>query len=134
MSEHKESLLTGKIIGIAMKVHTALGPGFQEKIYHKALIHQLTDEGYNAEYEKEFNVVYNGRVVGNFRVDLLVNNKVIIELKAVTGEMPKLFQTQTISYLKASSIEIGLLLNFGNQSLEIKRFGNYHDYIHNTSV
>lgn len=61
-------------------------------------------------------------------MDLIVNNKIIVELKAVSGEIQKIFQTQTVSYLKASGLEVGLLINFGNPSLEIKRFGNYKNY------
>ncbi len=125
---YKESDLTRRIIGVAMKIHQEIGPGFPEKIYHQAMILALQDESAQFESEKEFDVFYVKRWVGTFRVDLLVENKVIVELKAVCGEMPDLFKTQTISYLKASGIEVGLLINFGNRNLEIKRLAHYHDY------
>jgi GxxExxY protein len=125
---YKESDLTEKIIGIAMKVHRGIGPGFQERVYHQGMILALQDEQMVFESEKEFDVLYLGRWVGTFRVDLLVVGKIIIELKSVCGEMSDLFKTQLISYLKASGIEIGLLINFGNRKLEIKRLAHYHNY------
>jgi GxxExxY protein len=72
--------------------------------------------------------VFQNRKIGTFRVDEVVEDLIIVELKAVCGEMPKLFHTQTISYLKASNKEVGLLINFGNRELEIKRFAHYHSY------
>jgi len=125
---YKESDLTQKIIGIAMKIHLEIGPGFQERIYHQAMIIALDKEGLLVESEKEFDIYFEGTRVGTFRADLIIENKVIVELKAVVGEMPKIFQTQIISYLKASNIEIGLLINFNNQSLEVKRLANYKNY------
>ncbi len=125
---YKESDLTRKIIGLAMKVHREIGPGFQERIYHQALIVALKNNNSVFESEKEFNVKFQNVLVGNFRSDLVVENKVILELKAVVGEMPKLFYTQTISYLKASGLEVALLINFGNPSLEVKRFANYKNF------
>lgn len=125
---YKESDLTKKIIGLAMQVHNEIGPGYQESIYHNAMIIVLEKEGYVFETEKEVDVFFQEKLVGSFRLDLLIENKVVVELKAVVGEMPKIFKTQTISYLKASAVEIGLLINFGNPSLEIKRLARYHNY------
>jgi len=125
---YKEEELTRKIIGVAMRVHSAIGPGFQERIYQNAMEYVLRGDGLFLESEKEFDILFEGVWVGTFRLDLVVNGRVIVELKAVVGEMPKLFQTQTISYLKASKLEVGLLINFGNQSLEIKRLANYKDF------
>ncbi|MFZ2189901.1 MAG: GxxExxY protein [Candidatus Magasanikiibacteriota bacterium] len=125
---YKESELTRKIIGVAMKIHREIGPGFQERIYHKAMIVALESEGLIVESEKQFDIKYQNIWVGTFQLDLVVNNKVVVELKALSGEIPKLFQTQTISYLKASKLEVGLLINFCNPSLEIKRFANYKNY------
>ncbi|MBU2541998.1 GxxExxY protein [Patescibacteria group bacterium] len=125
---YKESDLTQKIIGIAMRIHCEIGPGFQEKIYHRAMMIALENDGMIIESEKEYNINFENIKVGVFRADLVVENKVIIELKAVVGEMPKIFQTQTISYLKASGLEVGLLINFNNQSLEVKRLANYKNY------
>jgi len=121
MENYEHDELTKKIIGCCFKVHTALGPGFIEKIYAKALQHQLTKENISFEYEREFNVFFDEQLVGKFRCDLFVENKVIVELKSVTGYIPKLFQDQVLSYLKASNVKTGLLINFGNPSCEIKR-------------
>ena len=90
---YKESDITGRIIGLAMKVHREIGPGFQEKIYNKALIVALENDGLNVESEKEFNVTFQNVRVGNFRMDLVIENKIVVEFKAVAGEMPKLFYT-----------------------------------------
>ena len=125
---YKEGNLTGKIIGLAMKVHSGVGPGFQERVYHQAMITALEHSGLIYESEKEFDVIFMDTWAGTFRADLVAENKVIVELKAVVGEMNKLFHTQTISYLKASGMEVGLLINFGNKSLEVKRFANYKNY------
>lgn len=114
--------LTHKIIGCCYEVHKELGPGFLEKIYARALILQFSKENLKFEYEKEFTVLFQGQSVGKFRCDFLVENKIIVELKSVTGIMPKLFQSQVISYLKASKVKTGLLINFGNTSCEVKRF------------
>lgn len=113
--------LTEKIIGCCYEVHRSLGPGFNEKIYAKALQYQLTLEHLRFEFEKEFNVFFKDQPIGKFRCDLFVENTVIIELKSVTGYMPALFKSQVLSYLKASKVKTGLLINFGNPSCEIKR-------------
>lgn len=125
---YKESELTGKIIGHAMDVHRQLGPGFKESIYHTALFQILAKNKFEVESEKKFDVYFDNNIIGNFRVDLYVENKIIVELKAVSGEIPALFKTQVVSYLKASKTEVGLLINFGNSSIDIKRFGNYKNY------
>ena len=118
--ENKD-FLTEQIIGCCFKVHKELGPGFPEKIYHKALIISL--KGKNLEYNSEeiVDVLYNKKKVGNFRVDLIVQSKVIVELKALTGNIPAIFEYQLISYLRASGLKVGLLVNFGNKSCQIKR-------------
>ena len=121
MANFEEDEITKKIIGCCFKVHSTLGPGFIEKIYAKALQYQLKKENLSFEYEKEFNVFFDEQLVGKFRCDLFVENAIIVELKSVTGFIPKLFQNQLLSYLKASNIKTGLLINFGNSSCEIKR-------------
>jgi GxxExxY protein len=113
--------LTRKIIGCCFEVHNILGPGFLEKIYVNALKIKLKQNGLSFESEKEFIVEFENIIIGKFRCDLLIENKVIVELKSVTGYQPKLFQNQLISYLRASKIKTGLLINFGNTSCEIKR-------------
>jgi len=117
--EHDE--LTEKIIGCCYEVHRSLGPGFIEKIYAKALHHQLMLENLSFVAEKEFNVIFKDQFVGKFRCDFFIEDKVIIELKSVTGYIPVLFKSQLLSYLKASKVKTGLLINFGNPSCEVKR-------------
>lgn len=119
--EFENDALTEKIIGCCFKIHTELGPGFPERIYAKALHLELRKENVTFQQEREFDVNYSGQRIGKFRCDLLVEEKVIVELKAVTGIWPKLFQSQILTYLKASKIKTGLLINFGNTSCEIKR-------------
>lgn len=122
MAGFENDELTAKIIGCCFEVHKSLGPGFAERIYSKALQIQLYDSGLQCEWEKDFEVYFKNQLVGKFRCDFLVEGKVIIEIKAVTGPfIPKLFHKQLLSYLKASQIKTGLLINFGNTSCEVKR-------------
>ena len=121
MGNFEHDPLTQKIIGCCYAVHGALGPGFNERIYSNALQKQLTGEFLSFVAEKEFNVFFKNELVGKFRCDLFIENQVIVELKSVTGFIPKLFQNQLLSYLKASNVKTGLLINFGNPSCEIKR-------------
>ena len=113
--------LTERIIGCCFKVHTTLGPGFNEKTYHNALKLSFDQEGLRYQTEKEFKVFYLNTLVGNFRADLLVEDKVIVEIKALSGNIPAVFEYQLLSYLRASGIHIGLLVNFGNKSCQVKR-------------
>ena len=116
--EHRE--LTQAIIGCAMTVHRTLGPGFLESVYQNALAHELTKAGLRVECQKSIRVVYDGIPVGEFYADMLVEDCVLIENKAmqtlVIGH-----EMQLINYLAATGIEVGLLLNFGAPSLQIKR-------------
>jgi len=121
MADFERDELTKKIIGCCFEVHRALGPGFNEKIYAKALEHQSALEYLNFIAEKEFNVIFKDQFVGKFRCDIFVEGKVIVELKSVTGFIPKLFKSQVLSYLKASNVKTGLLINFGNDSCEENR-------------
>ena len=114
--------LTKQIIGCCFRAHKELGPGFPEKIYHRALIIAFNEDGLRFESEKAFEVKYQNKKVGNFKVDLLVENKVIVEIKSVSGCLPRIFEQQIISYLKASGVKVGLLVNFGDKSCQIKRF------------
>ena len=114
--------LTEKIIGCCFKVHNALGPGLAEKVYHKALIIAIKEANLKYETEKSFSIFFNSNKVGLNRLDLVIGNRVIVEIKAVSGYMPKLFHSQLISYLKLSGLPIGLLINFGNERCQIKRF------------
>ena len=121
MEESVKDPLSQAIIGCCYEVHNQLGPGFLEKIYANALKIKLQQAGLKFEAEKEFSVIFEGVVIGKFRCDLFVEDKIIVELKSITGYQPKLFQSQVISYLKASKVKTGLLINFGNTSCEVKR-------------
>lgn len=112
--------LTGKIIGCAMKVHSTLGPGFLESVYQMALTHKLSKAGLKVECQKPIAVHYDGIAVGDFSADMLVEDRVILELKASQGLVPA-NEVQLVNYLTATGIEIGLLLNFGAERLEFKR-------------
>lgn len=116
----QEETLTGQVIGCAMKVHRALGPGFVESVYQNALAHELRRTGLPLEVQKSVKVRYGGVVVGDFVVDLLVAGRVLVEDKAVRA-LGKDHEVQLVNYLTATGIEIGLLLNFGASSLEVKR-------------
>ena len=124
METYRHSDLTGKLIGCAMKVHRTIGAGFPELIYHRCLIIELKNSGIFCESEVEREIFYEGIKVGSRRLDLLINKKVIVELKAV-HELAPLFYNQILNYLKIFNLEVGLLLNFGNTSLQFKRFINY---------
>lgn len=117
-----DDLLTAKIIGCCFKVHTGLGPGFPERVYHKALQIIFTKSFLNYKTEVPFEVKFLNEPVGLFRCDLLIEDRVILELKAAEGYLPRLCQDQVIAYLKASNLKVGLLINFGNLNCDIKRF------------
>lgn len=119
----KYSDITEKVIGCAMKVHSAIGPGFPEKIYQRCLILELKSMGIKCESEIEKDIFYTGIKVGSRRLDLFIENKVLIELKAIS-EIDSGCFNQIINYLKVFQLEVGLLLNFGKPSLEFKRFVN----------
>ncbi len=114
--------ITEKIIGCCFDVHKELGCGYCEKLYHSALKLALLQHKLFIESEKSFHVFYHGYNIGQFRVDYIVEKKVIVELKAVTGHLPVIFRSQLISYLKASGLSVGLLVNFGNPSCQIRRY------------
>ncbi|HRJ55157.1 MAG TPA: GxxExxY protein [Anaerolineales bacterium] len=121
--EYKHSDLTGKIIGAAMKVHSALGNGFQEVIYQRALDIEMKDQGLNASREHEMDIFYKGIKIGHRRVDFFVEEKVMVEIKAVSA-LDDAHLAQAINYLEAYNLEIGLLLNFGAKSLQYRRVIN----------
>ena len=112
--------LAGKVIGLAMKVHSALGAGFLESVYQRAMEHELTKAGIRFESEKPLNVVYDGILVGEFLADLLVEGELIVELKAVQT-LASAHEVQTVNYLVATGIDTGLLVNFGADRLEFKK-------------
>ncbi|MFK7798231.1 MAG: GxxExxY protein [Aureispira sp.] len=120
---YKYSELTGRIIGCAMTVHSALGNGFQEVIYQRALQIELADQGFSFAREFEMPIFYKNVRIGTRRVDFLVEDFISVELKAVT-QIKDVHLAQAINYLEAYNLEIGLLINFGQRSLEFKRFKN----------
>ncbi len=111
--------LTSEIIKRFYVVYNVLGFGFLEKVYEKALKYELEKAGFHVERQKPINVYYETELVGEYFADLLVENKVIIELKASEAICEE-HENQLINYLKATDVEIGLLLNFGKRP-EIKR-------------
>jgi GxxExxY protein len=112
--------LCGQIIGLAMKVHSTLGPGFLESVYQNALIWELRKAGFKAEAERPISVLYDEQLVGAFTADLLVNDSVIVELKA-SQSLAKTHEVQLVNYLTATGFDEGLLLNFGAERLEFKK-------------
>ena len=125
-SERPLSALTGKIIGAAQDVHRTLGPGFRELVYQRALALELDNRGIEATREVWIDVVYKGQKVGRHRVDFVVGDasgSVMVEIKA-KADLEDVHFIHTLSYLKASGYQIGLLINFGARSLEVKRLIN----------
>jgi GxxExxY protein len=118
--QYLHSELTGKIIGCAMEVHKALGNGFQEVIYQRALDIEMAQQGLTASREHEMDIFYKGIKIGNRRVDFFVEERVMVEIKAVI-QLEDVHLAQAINYLEASGLEVGLLLNFGARSLQFKR-------------
>jgi len=118
--EYPESALTGKIIGCAMEVHKFLGNGFQEVIYQRALAIEMSSQGLTFSREHEMEIFYKGKNIGKRRVDFFVEGKIMVELKAVI-QLENVHLAQAINYLEAYNMKIGLLINFGSQSLQFKR-------------
>jgi len=112
--------LCGQVIGAAMKVHSTLGPGFLESVYQNALRWELQKLGLKVDVQKPITVHYDGQVVGIFTADLLVNDSLILELKA-NQLLVKAHEVQLVNYLVATGIDEGLLLNFGAERLEYKK-------------
>jgi GxxExxY protein len=112
--------LAGKVIGVAMKVHSTLGPGFLESIYHKALAHELQKAGIKFESETPIVVYYDNIPIGEFVADLLVEGELIVELKAIQA-LSAIHEAQTVNYLVATGKDTGLLINFGAERLEFKK-------------
>lgn len=121
--KYKYSEETGRIIGLAMEVHKQLGNGFQEVIYQRALEIEFSNHWIPFEREFVMPVMYRGEEIGTRRVDFLVDKKISVELKAIINLEPVHF-AQAINYLEAYNLEIGLLVNFGSQSMEFKRVLN----------
>jgi GxxExxY protein len=125
--------LTYKIIGCAMKVHNALGNGFQEVIYQRCLAIELAKQGIKFFREQEMPIYYDDIAVGKRRADFIVENTVLIELKAVI-KLEDAHLAQGLNYLQAYQIEKGLLINFGSPGLEIKRLFRKHKHPTNNRI
>jgi GxxExxY protein len=125
-SRYPLSALTGRIIAAAQEVHRVLGPGFEEVIYQRALAKELLAQGLDHTREVWIDVLYKGEKVGRKRVDFVIGDgsgDVMLETKAKAG-LEDLDFVQSLSYLKASGYQVGLLINFGARRLEIKRLAN----------
>lgn len=120
---HQFEELSNQLIGAAIKVHKELGPGFLESIYEQALKVELSESGLGFDSQKEIKVQYSGVEVGVHRLDLIVEEEIIVELKAVK-ELADIHFVQLRSYLKATGIKVGLLLNFSKPTLEVRRVVN----------
>lgn len=116
--EHEE--LTRRIIGCAYKVFNALGHGFLESVYENAMLIELRKAELPTENQFPIKVFYDGQVVGKFEADLFVAGAVIVELKAVSALL-RAHEVQLVNYLKATGIDVGLLINFGEQKVEVRR-------------
>ena len=121
--KYKYSELTSKIIGCAITVHKTLGNGFQEVIYQRALEIEMRLAGINFTREHEMPIYYRQQQIGTRRVDFLVEGIVSVELKALIN-LDNSHLAQAINYLEAYNLEVGLLINFGEPSLNFKRLGN----------
>jgi GxxExxY protein len=116
-------LITEKIIGCAYTVANTLGCGFLEKVYENALAHELRKEGLVVLQQAGVNVIYDGVVVGEYVSDLLVENEILVELKAVKA-LDNIHMAQCMNYLKATGLQVCLLINFGSPRIEVKRVLN----------
>ncbi|MBW8771983.1 MAG: GxxExxY protein [Gemmatimonadetes bacterium] len=115
--------LTGRVIGCAIEVHRALGPGFLESLYGEALTHALSEASARYRRELRVGVSFRGAPIGDHRLDLLVEDQVVVELKAVE-QLARVHYAQVRSYLRATDLRVGLLLNFESPTLEVRRILN----------
>ena len=118
--EYKYSDITGRILKAAYEVYNNLGYGFLEKVYENALFMELKTEGLTVEKQYPIKVYYKSKIIGEYYADLVVDKKVIVELKAVSN-IEKSHEVQLVNYLKATEIEVGLLINFGQKIQHIRR-------------
>jgi GxxExxY protein len=120
MAEYPHAEVTRKILGAAFEVHTALGPGFLETIYEEALAHELALRGMQFQRQVRLPINYKTAVVGTHVLDLIVDDKVIVELKAMS-ELAEVHRAIVLSYMAATKLSAALLMNFGQSSLAYKR-------------
>ncbi len=117
--------LTFKIRGSLFNVYNTHGPGFREETYKQSILVDFEQEGVPFEREKTYPIIYRGKEVDKYRVDILVYGKIILEVKSVAELHPR-FEAQVLSYLKATNLKLGLLVNFGTNELIIRRLANPH--------
>jgi GxxExxY protein len=115
---HKE--LSYKIVGCAMEVHSKLGPGFLEKVYENSLMVLFQREGIPAKQQMPIKVRFEGEIVGEYRADILVDDKIILELKMV-DKIVDIHRAQMLHYLRATGIKLGMILNFGGKNFDYER-------------
>ncbi|PIS19619.1 MAG: GxxExxY protein [Zetaproteobacteria bacterium CG_4_10_14_0_2_um_filter_55_20] len=120
MAEIVYKELSFQVMSAVYEVHKVLGPGFLEKVYENALVKEFDIRDIPAETQKEISVSYKGVNVGSYYADMLIDGKIIIELKAV-DKISRLHEAQLLNYLKATGIKLGYLINMGNKSVEYKR-------------
>jgi GxxExxY protein len=119
LEKHVE--LTQQIIAACYEVHKILGPGLEERFYRDALLHELELRGLTVQKEQDFVVEYKGKQLGLHRVDLIVENTVLIELKAISGKLLNVHVAQTISERNVTRLPVALLVNFGDTSVQVRR-------------
>jgi GxxExxY protein len=130
---YSHSDITGKIIGCAMKLHSTMGNGFQEVIYQRCLALEMQKQGLGFARELEMTIYYENIDVGTRRVDFLVEEKIMVELKAIT-RLEDVHLAQGLNYLEAYKLTTGLLINFGAKSLEFKRITNEYKLSHQSTA
>ncbi|MEA1987100.1 MAG: GxxExxY protein [Candidatus Marinimicrobia bacterium] len=124
--------LSYKIIGLAIDVHNRVGSGFPEKLYEKALMILFKKNGIQAQNQVHFNVIFEEENIGKFIADIVVENKIILELKSVK-ELNNVHKIQTINYLKATGMKLGILLNYGEEKLKSERLINLETQMSQTN-
>ena len=117
---YDDNEITERIIGSAFKVSNTLGAGFLEKVYENALCHELQQNGLNIQQQEKILVRYDNIVVGEYIADILVESRILVELKAVRT-LDEIHLAQCLNYLKATNLKLCLLLNFGNSKIDVKR-------------
>ena len=115
--------LSYRVMQAMFEVHNTLGPGFLEGVYEEAWAYELELRGFAFERQKAVTVWYKGRTVGTHRLDLVVDGKILLELKAVSA-LNDVFKQQVLSYLKATGLKLGILINFGAKRVEYTRIAN----------
>lgn len=125
--------ITEKAIGCSYEVANTLGSGFVEKVYENSLFHQLMKSGLNVKQQHQMNVFYDNILVGEFFADLLIEDKVLLELKAVR-QLDDVHAAQVMNYLQASGLPICSLINFGRPKIEIRRFVPYDVWTQNKPI